>query len=151
MQFFLEVEQLLLLALEHFGDGYARPARNYFGNVVAVDFLLDERLVALHFTQAVLDLMVLVLLLLDEGVPDFSNTAVVAVAFGSFRIKIELFDVDFVLLNLVDELLLALPLGVVVVFAVLEFGNLLVQVGDACFVSIAFDGGALDFELRNLT
>ena len=145
------MQQFFLFALQHLGHGNTRPARHDFGDIVTVDLLLDEGFVALHLAQAVLYLGVLVLLLLDERVADFGHAAVVAVAFGTLSLKVELLDVDFVLLDLVDEFFLALPLGVVVALAVFEFGNLPVQVSDALLVAITLDGGTLNLQLRNLT
>ena len=101
----------------------------------------------MHAAQALLNLSVLVLLLLDERIAYLCHATVVAIAFGSLCLKVELLDVDLVLLNFVDEFFLAFPLGVIVTLAILEFGNLLVQVGDACLVSVALDGGTLNLEL----
>ena len=41
VEFLLEVQQLLALALQHTGDGDARPAGDNLGNVVGGDFLAD--------------------------------------------------------------------------------------------------------------
>ena len=150
MQFFLEVEQLLLLALEHLGYGNAGPARYNIGDVIAIDLLLDKGFIALHIAQLLLYADIFVLFLLDERVADFGNTAIVPTLLGTLGFEVELLDVNLVLLDFINQFLLGFPLGVVIALAVLEFGNLLIKVCNALLIAIALDGCALDFELGNL-
>ena len=118
MQFLLKVEQFVLFALEHLGDRNSSPSGNDFGDVIAIDLFLDERFITLHAAQLFLEFGILVLLLLDERIADFGHTSVVSVAFSAFSLKVELLNVDFVLLDVVDEFFFALPLGIVVTLAV---------------------------------
>ena len=60
-------------------------------------------------------------------------------------------DVDFILLDAVDELFLILPLGFVIALLFLELGNVLVELGNALLVAVALDGLALNLQLRNLS
>ena len=65
VQFLLEMEQFLFLALCHLLDRYAGPATHDVGDVVGINLLFDHRTVALQFFESKLDGFVLILFLLD--------------------------------------------------------------------------------------
>ena len=54
VEFLLEVEEFLALALEHALHGDARPAGHHFGDVVGGDFLLHHGLGTLAGLQLLL-------------------------------------------------------------------------------------------------
>ena len=56
-----------------------------------------------------------------------------------------------VLLNLVDECLLAFPFSTEVVLLVLQFGYLLVELGDLRLVVLTLDGLTLNLQLLQVT
>ena len=45
MQFFLQMQQLITLALHHLRYRNTRPASNYFGDIVFIDFLFNQGLI----------------------------------------------------------------------------------------------------------
>ena len=79
VQFVFEVQQLLALALHHLVDRDTRPTRDDFSHVVGADFLVHQRVVALHRIQLGLGLLDSGLGLANLAVTQFSHTAVVAV------------------------------------------------------------------------
>ena len=89
--------------------------------------------------------------MLDERVAYLSHSGIVAVALSTLGVEIELLNVYFVLLNFVYKLLLALPLGLVIVLTVAQVGELLVELLYALLVAVALDGSALNLELRDFT
>ena len=89
--------------------------------------------------------------MLDERVAYLGYAGIVAVALSTLGVEVELLNVDFVLLNFVYKLLLALPLGLVIVLTVAQVGELLVELLDALLVAIALDGSALNLELLDFT
>ena len=149
VEFLLQVEQLLLLALGHFLDRDAGPVRDNLGDVFGVDFLLDHGAVALKLVQTFLDFLVLVLLLLDEGVADFGHTCVVAFALGLLGLEVQLLDVLLVLLYLLDLGLLGHPLGAEALLGLAQVGELLVNLLELVLVSLALDSLTFDFELHD--
>ena len=147
MQFLLEMEQLLTLALHHLAHGDACPARYYIGNVVGRDLLLHHCSGALSLLQLFLNVLYLVFQLLQFAVADFCHTAVVALAFGTLGFEFQLFYLLLVLLDAVHQFLLALPFGLEGVHLLLQLGYLMVQVFQLFAVTLSFDGLALDLQL----
>ena len=97
--------------------------------------------------QPLLNGFVLVLLLFDFGVTDFSHAGIVAIALGTFSLKIKSLDINLVLLNLIDFGLFGLPFGAISLFLVADVGKLLLELLDFLLIAFALDSLALDFEL----
>ena len=149
VQFLLEVEQLLFLALDHLVDRYASPAGNHVGYILGIDLLLDQSFLALHGFELFLNVGVFLLLLLYARIADFGNLGIVAFTLGTVSFEVELFNVDFVLLDAVDEILLCLPFGSEVFLLIAHFGQLLVDILHLGGVALALDGLALNLFLGN--
>ena len=147
VEFLLEVEQLLALALQHLAHGDTRPARNHIGDIVAINLLLDHGGTALHGVELLLNLFDFLLLLFDFAVADFGYFAVVALALGFVGFKFQVLDINLILLNLVDLLLFALPLSLLLRFLFLEVSDFLVQLGELLLVILTLDGLALNLQL----
>ena len=116
VQFFFEVQKLLLFALHHFVHRNTGPARNHVGYIFGIDLFLDKGLLALHGLELFLDCGVLLFLVVDKRVSDFGHACIVAFAFGALGFEPQLFDIDFILLYAVDEVFLGLPFGGVFLF-----------------------------------
>ncbi len=91
VQLVLEMEQLLLLALEEFRDGNAGPARDHAGDVVLVDlFLRHPRAVALG--EALLFGLELLLQLRQRAVAQLGDLVEIVLALGLLDLHLRLFD-----------------------------------------------------------
>ena len=84
---------------------------------------------------------------LQLGIADFGNFTVVALALGAFSLILQVLYFLFVLLDLVYQLALTLPLGTEQGFLLLQFGNILIQLGNFRFITLSLNRFALDFEL----
>ena len=151
VELFLQMEQFLLLALQHLADGYARPARYDVGYVFSVYFLFYHGVVALHLVQLLLGFLDFLVQRLELAVAYFGHPSVVAFAFGLVGFELQVFDFHLVLLYLVDQRLLALPLGLVGAFLLFQLGQFLAYLLQLGLVVLALDGFALDFELLDFT
>ena len=89
----------------------------------------------------------LLLFRLYQSVAYFGNPSVIAFALGFLCLKLQVFDIDLVLLNLVDLILLALPLGHLRLLVFLQIGNLFVKLLQLLHIVLAFDSFALDLKL----
>ena len=111
VQLVLEAQQLRALALHHAADGDARPAADDVGNIVGIDLLLHQRLAPLLVVQTGLRLADLLLNLLQASVAYLCHTPVVALALGTLGLGAQLFHELLLLLDVVQQLALALPLA----------------------------------------
>ena len=89
VQFLLQVEQFLALALHHAGDGDARPAAHHLGNVVGGD-LFTHQFAAGSGVQLLLHLRDVLLQFLQLAVAYLGYTGIVALAFGTFGLEPQL-------------------------------------------------------------
>ena len=154
VELLLQVQQLVALALQHAGDGNARPAAHHFGDIIGGDLFAYQRVAALGRGQLRLDGLDVILQRLQFRVAYLRHPAVVALALGTLGLQAQVLHLLLVLLNLVDKLALAFPLGTELGLLLFQLGNVLVQLGYLRLVTFALDGLALDFELgqtaRNL-
>ena len=111
MEFVFEGEEFFALALQHACHGDARPAAYHIGNIVGCHFFLDHRLCSLSLVELLLKVGNGLFELLYLAIADFGHTTVVAFAFGTLGLKVELFDFLFVALDLGEDFALALPFG----------------------------------------
>ena len=126
VQFLLQMQQFLALALQHTRHGDACPAAHHFGNVVG-GYLFAHHAAAFTLCQLLCQRVDVVLKSLQPAVPYLSHPCVVALALGTLSLKLQLLHLLLVLLNLVHQTLLALPFSAELVFAVAQFGDVLVQ------------------------
>ncbi len=147
MQLCLEMEQLLLLALHHFVDGDSGPARHNVSDILRIHLLLDQSLFALHHPELLLDIAVLLLFLLYARIADFSHFGIIPLALGAVGLEVELLDVDFVLLHLVDKLFLGLPLGGELFLLLAHCGEVFLNLAHLLLVALALDCLALNLLL----
>ena len=124
VQLVFEVQQFVALALHHFADGDARPARHDVGDIFAVYLLLDHRRSTLHLAQLRLDSCVLFFLGFDLTVAYLGHLPVIAFALGTLSLIFQRLDVDLVLLNPVDQILFALPASQLLFLVFLQVGDL---------------------------
>jgi len=151
VEFFFQMEEFFLFALQHLADRYSRPARYNVGYVFGIYLFLNHGLIALHGMQFLLGLFYFLVQCLKLAVTDFGYFAVIALAFSFFGFEFQVFDFDLVLLNLVYQRLFALPFGFVRAFLFFEFGQFLTDLFQFGFVVLALDGFALDFQLLYFT
>ena len=104
------MQELFALALEHAGDGDARPAAHHVGDVVGRDLFFHHGLGTLALEQGVVELGDLALEFLQAAVANFGHLAVVAFAFGTIGLEFELLDLLLVLLDLGQDLHVRLPI-----------------------------------------
>ena len=151
VEFLLQVEQFLTLALHHTAHWYARPAAHYLGDVVGGHLLTHHGSTTLGTLQLLLNLLDVVLESHELGVANLSHTLVVALTLLALSLKLEVLHLLLVLLNLVDECLLAFPFSTEVVLLVLQFGYLLVELGNLRLVVLTLDGLTLNLQLLQVT
>ncbi len=86
-----------------------------------------------------LDVGILLLLLLNPGVTDFGYAGIITLTLGTLGIEIQLFDLDLILLNSVDQILLSLPFGCEILLTVTQIGKLLFNLLHLRLVTLALD------------
>jgi len=147
VELFFQVKQFLTLALQHLAHGDSRPTAHHVSNVIGRHLFLDERITTLHLLQLLLNRRNLTLQGLQASIAYFGHLAIIALALGTFGLKLQLLNLLFVRLNFVDQSLLTLPLCLERGLLFLQFGNLLVQLRQLGFVLLPFDGFALNLQL----
>ncbi len=150
MELGFEVEQLVFLGLYHLVYRNAGPARHDVGYVLRVDFLLYEGLLALHHAQLFLNRRVFFFLFLNARIADFGYLGIISLTLGTLGIKVKLLDVDFVLLNLVNQFFFCPPFGRILLLVFAQLGKFTLDILDFFLVALALYGLALDFLLCNL-
>ena len=151
MQFGFQMEQFFLFALHHLTDRDSRPTRYHIGYIFAVHLFLDHGGGSLHRLQFLLDFLNFLFLLFDLSVTDFGYFTVVAFTFGLIGFKLQVFDIDLILLDLVDLLFFTLPLGLLFRFFVLQVGNFLIELFQFSFIVFTLDRFTFDFQLFDTT
>ena len=151
VEFVFQMEQLFALALHHLRNGDARPAGYDFSDVIGSDFLAHERVTILSRSQLLLDGLDVIFESLQFRVANLGHLAVVALTLCSLCLQLQVLHLLLVLLDLVDELTLALPLGAELGFLFLELSDVLIELGNLLFIALTFNGLALDFELGQAT
>ena len=141
------MQQFLALALQHLAHRDTRPAGDDVGDVFAVHLLFDHGRGALHLVQLALDVGVLLLFRLDPPVANLGHLAIVALAFGPVGFVLQRLDVDAVLLDAVDQLLLALPARLLLLLVLLQVSDLAAELLQLRLIVFALDGLTLDLEL----
>ena len=68
VEFRFQIQELVLFALHHLHHRYASPARYHTCNIVGIDLLFHQCLVALHGLELLLDAGIFVLLVLDARI-----------------------------------------------------------------------------------
>ena len=101
--------------------------------------------------QTLLSLLDVALQLLEFAIADFCHLSIVAFTLGTIGVKLQLLDVHLVLLNLVEQGFLVLPLGFILTFLFLQFGQFLTDLFQFRLVVLALDGFTLYLELLDLT
>ena len=90
VKLFLQMEQLLALALQHLGHGYARPAAHHFGYVVGCHLHAAACRAFAGCVYLLLKGVGLVLQVLQLAVAYLCHALVVALAFGTIGLKLQL-------------------------------------------------------------
>ena len=147
----LQVEQLLLFALQHLANRYAGPARNDIGNIFCIHLLFDHGVITLHLVQLLLRLLYLLVQGLQLAVANLGYAAVVALTFSLFGFKLQVFNLHLVLLDLVDQALLTLPFSFVGALLFLQLSQFLPNLFQLLRIVFAFDGFAFNLQLLDFT
>ena len=147
VEFFLQVEQFLTLALHHTAYWYSGPAAYNLSDIISSNFLSDHRCATLCTLQLLLDLLDVILERLQFRIADFSYAFVIAFALHAFSLKLQVFYLLLILLNLVDERFFAFPFSTEVMFLILQFCNFLIQLLNLRLVILALDGLTLNLQL----
>ena len=149
-----EMQEFFALALEHAGDGDARPAAHHVGDVVGRDLFFHHGFGALALEEGVVEFGDLTFQFLQAAVANLGHLAVVAFAFGTVGLELELLDFLLVLLDLGQNLTLTFPFAFEVVFLFLERLDFLIEGGEFRIVAavgsgigLAANGFALNLEL----
>ena len=147
VQLVLQVQQFLALALHHLAHRNACPTSYHLSDILIVHFLFNHRLVALQFVQLTLGVLNLLVELLQFTITDFSHFAVVAFTLGTLSLKLQTFNLHLVLLDFVDQRLLALPLGFVLVLLFLQLCQFLANLFEFWLIVFTLDGFTLNLQL----
>ena len=81
----------------------------------------------------------------------FGNLSVIAFTFRLVGLKLQVLYFDLVLLNLVDQRLFALPLRLVRLFLLFQFGKFLTDLLEFGLVVFTFNGFPLNLQLFDFT
>ena len=150
MEFFLQVEELVALALHHPRHGDSRPAAHHLGDIVGSHLLADEFLATLRLVELLLYGLDVGVYLLQFAVAYLRHELVVALALGALGVKLQLLYLLLVLLDLVDQGLLGLPFGSESFHLVLQFGYLALDVVELLQVGVLLGRSRLHLALHRL-
>ena len=131
MQLVLKVDELLHLALHHLGHGDAGPGGHHLGDFLLRHLLLENRAVLLLVVQSLFGLLQLALQLGDAAVADLGGLHQIALAGCALLFGLRGFKVGLERLNVLDDVLLVLPLGLALRQGVLGVGDFLAQMLEA--------------------
>ena len=151
VQFLLQVQQFILFALQHLGNRNTGPTRNDFGDIIAVHLFLDHRSATLHIMQLFLYVFDIGFLFLDLTVTDLCYFTVIAFTFSLISFKLQVLDIDLILLDLVDQRFLTFPLSLLLCFLILQVSNLLIQLFQLLFIIFPLDSFPFNLQLFNST
>ena len=151
VQFIFQMQQFLAFALHHLPDGDARPSAYHIGYIISSNLLFQHSLCALSFLQLLLGSLNILLQLLQLAVAYLSHLGIVTLTFGSLSLKLQALYLLLVLLDVVQQVLLALPFLLEVVFLRLQFLNLLVQRLQLGLVAFTLDGLTFNLQLLQTT
>ena len=111
MQFRLQVQQFIALALHHLIDRNTRPACYYFGDIVLINLFLNEAL-GIEGVQRLLRGLDISFRGRNLAVTHFRYLAVIAFALRYFRLMFQGLDTRFFVLNSRYISLLLVPAGI---------------------------------------
>ena len=131
----------------HLLDRNSGPAAYNFCNVLSIYLFLDHGAFTLQLLESLLDCDIFVFLLFYLGIAYFRNLGIIAFAFCTVSFVIELLDINFILLNLIDLCFLCLPFGTEGFLCVAKVGKILVNLFEFIFILLAFDSLALNLKL----
>ncbi len=151
MQFVFEMQELFAFALQHFVYRYARPSRYDIGNVGGIDLFFNHRAASLLVMKLLLQFFDLGLFLFNPSVAQFGHFTVIAFAFGFIGFELRMLDIDFVLLNFIDQSFFSLPFRLQRIFLFPQIFDLTGQHLFLYRILFTTDGFALNFELLGLT
>ncbi len=109
MQKIFHAQQLVDLALDEFGDGNARPARDHLGNVFGVNFFFQERAVRLELVEFARGGVDRAFELGQGAIAQGGRAREVALALEALRLGATILVLLLGDLDLGDRLLLCLP------------------------------------------
>ena len=123
VQLLFQVDEFFPFALQHPGNGDARPLTHNFGNVFSVHFLLYQQFaVRLHINKAVIVFTEAFLRFGNPAVANLSRLAEVAFAFGALSVLLELFNLAFYFLNAQHNFPFIFPAGAQRLAALFQIG-----------------------------
>src|SRR5712691_7412713 len=152
-QLLLELEQPRLLRLEHLGDRNARPLGHDIGDVLRVHLFLQVLPLLLDLCQPLLELLDL---LFDGGKPpiaDLRRFLEIAAARRQLGLRTQLLELGLLRLDLLDRVLLRLPLCLHRVRFLAQPRQLLLDLVAPLLgrlVLLLFERRQLDLELHDL-
>ena len=111
MELGLEILELVHLALHHLGDRHARPLGDHVGDLLGRDLLLEDAAGLLLLRERLGRGVVVALERGDGRVAQLGGLGEVAVARGALHLALGVLDLGLEVLDVVDGLLLVLPVG----------------------------------------
>src|SRR6267143_394939 len=152
-QLFLELEQPLLVRLEHLGDGNAGPFGDDLGDVLRVHLFLQVLPFLLDLGEPLLELLDLLLDLRKPPVADLGRLLQIAAARRQLGFGAQLLELGLLRPDLLDRVLLRLPLRLHRVRLLAQLGQLLLDLRPALLGRLVLFLGqrlTLDLELHDL-
>ena len=152
MQHFVEVQQLLALALHELCHRDAGPLGDDAGDLLLGHGVVHEGVVALAALGRGFGLGELLLEVRQVGVLQARGLFILIVALGLFDLGVQVVNVRLEGLDLLDAVLLGLPAGLLLVEAVLELGELLRELFEPVareLVVLFLEGHLLDLHLHD--
>ena len=152
VQHFVEVQQLLALALHELCHRDAGPLGNDAGDLLLGHGVVHEGVVALAALSRGFGLGELLLEVRQVGVLQARGLFVLIVALGLFDLGVQVVNVRLEGLDLLDAVFLGLPAGLLLVEAVLELGELLRELFEPVareLVVLFLEGHLLDLHLHD--
>ena len=152
-QLVLQLEEPLLLRLEHLGYGNARPLRHDLRDVLRVDLLLQVLPLLLDLGEPLLERLDFLLGRGHAPVTDLGSLLEITAARRLLGLRPQLLELGLLRLNLLDGILLGGPLRLHRVRPLAQLGHFVLDLLAPLFgglVLLLGQRGQLDFELCNL-
>ncbi len=149
MQYFFETNQLLDFSLEQAGNRNSGPGADHLGDVFGIDLFFQHDVVTLQAVESRGGFVDLGLELGNEPIANFGRLVQVVL---TLHVEPELFELLFARPNLIDRVLLALPMNLHCTELLRQVGNLDLEIGKAflrCAIGLLFKRNPFHLELAH--
>jgi len=151
MQMFFEMKQFFTFTLQHSTYRYASPFAHHLSDFFGTYFFIDHGFIALNFCQLLSEVLDLLFGFSHLTISEFGHSSIVSFSFGLLGSKAIIFDLSFLLLDLVDQIFLRLPFGSQYIAFLGKIGDFLIELFELFFIAFTLNGFSFNLKLTNPT